>query len=671
MSTSTKKQSKPTGGKTGDKTMKAVAPPPTPKLTSKAKVKRPQIYGRGDYVADAVDFFDKDNVSEGFVNKGARKLGEFVGDKFGFGREIGNAASKLAKIFGFGDYTVDQPRAVNHKFNLRSNSFAGASPPTFSNGKGEDIVMIRREYVKDITSSGLFKSQRFFLNPGNPELFPWLSQFARGYEEYQFLGMVFEFKSTCSSAISTGGGMGTVIMATDYDCMDTNYVDKRTMEASEYSNSAAPYVSYLHPIECDTSRNVLGKMYVLPGVSDISQITTTSGLVQDPRFASLGQSYIAVEGNADTGTVIGELWVSYKIKLSRPILEAGHANIDTLQTLSTVVNTDGSFVNQGGASAPFRSVVRGGTGFSVVSYGQGASPYVIIRFTGTSPGKFMLHCVGLLRTPGVTSTWTAGPSQLITNTGWSYDADLLPGTTPMGTDNRYMTGAYTTTTTPYGIPTGSLHNCYTMTHVGIFTPTSGGGAYNTITLQIPVNTSNQSSYNITIIGLPLLASTSRVRNELHKIVSANHTRDAVLDPPRDTDSKQDESSSSSDTGPTRDDSEEEDGSGIYLRSDSKWSAPYGGATPTRMVQVNKKQAVAIQREINTNVENNRARASNNTDPPAQSRSSNTHHPGTDTPEEITTDTYRREYAEWMKNNAKNKQVLAITQGTDTQKSPEA
>lgn len=68
------------------------------------------------------------------------------------------------------------------------------------------ICISNREYVGDIfapSASGTFSVTPFPLNPGLEQSFPWLSQLAANYEEYEFIQLVFEFKSVFPNTAST------------------------------------------------------------------------------------------------------------------------------------------------------------------------------------------------------------------------------------------------------------------------------------------------------------------------------------------------------------------------------------------------------------------------------------------------------------------------------------
>ena len=84
---------------------------------------------------------------------------------------------------------------------------------------GKEFVIRHREYITDIYSGvagspgapapSPFKIQSFSLNPGMIETYPWLSNVAGRFEEYNIEGMLFEYKSMYSdAAVQTGGSLG-------------------------------------------------------------------------------------------------------------------------------------------------------------------------------------------------------------------------------------------------------------------------------------------------------------------------------------------------------------------------------------------------------------------------------------------------------------------------------
>lgn len=232
-----------------------------------------------------------------------RQIGSSVGSIFGpIGSRVGEgAANFISHIMGQGDYKVNYN-------SLLTNS----GPPSFSTN-GDDVIIKHREFIADLTSSTGFVNSNYLINPGNASLFPWLSGLATNFEEYEFLGLIFEFKSTSGSAIaSTNNALGTVMMATDYNVENGNFSTKRAMETTEFSTSASTAESFIHPIECAKNKNVLGIQY-------ITASTSVGAVTGDPRFYYQGNLQIATAGQQAASITIGELWVSYQVKLAKPI----------------------------------------------------------------------------------------------------------------------------------------------------------------------------------------------------------------------------------------------------------------------------------------------------------------------------------------------------------------
>lgn len=277
-----------------------------------------RVRGRGDYsfknMAQAITRpFTDSTASVGMVNRGARSLGNWIGNETGIpgaGTALGNASSWLSRAFGFGDYTV------------RGNTFMEEGNNIAQFKSHGTIEFAHREFIMDISSTTGFANSAYPINPGNGTLFPWLSTIAKNFEQYEMLGLIFEFKSTSATAVgSVNTGLGTVIMATDYDVLDAPYLDKRAMEVSEFATSAAPFRSQIHPIECDPKQNVMKALFIQPG-------NNVSAYPDDPRFSAMGNFQIATSG-MQAVSVIGELWVSYHVRLSKPQLEGGGVGAST------------------------------------------------------------------------------------------------------------------------------------------------------------------------------------------------------------------------------------------------------------------------------------------------------------------------------------------------------
>lgn len=248
------------------------------------------ISGRGDYTMDS-------NASFGTRYGGylGSKAGEFLG---------GMAQRAFGSITGLGDYNVNK------------NVFLGGNLPQIMNESGGGGTVIRfQEYLGDIRTapvSGDFKITAFNLNAGDSYTFPWLSQIAANYEQYEFEGVIFQFRSTSADALnSTNTALGSVMLATQYDFVEPPFDSKGQMLNYEFSTSCKPSENVMHMIECAPRMSTLNTMYTLTGALPPNA---------DPRLYNLGRFHIATTGFQGTDVNIGELHVTYQVRLLKPKL---------------------------------------------------------------------------------------------------------------------------------------------------------------------------------------------------------------------------------------------------------------------------------------------------------------------------------------------------------------
>ena len=227
----------------------------------------------------------------------------------------------LSKLTGFGDYAV--------KMNSLVNLAEGQPVPTFENLQNATVVS-HREFISDVTNGSTvnFNLSAFPINPGIGLTFPWLAQIAASYDQYRFLGLVFEFKSAYSDG--TSGPLGSVIMSTEYDSLDANYADKLKMENAQYTTTGKPTQDLVHPVECDPRVMPLNVMNIRNG---------PVGANDDLRFYDLGKFQLATQGQIPSTGVIGELWVSYEVALFKPQISPLPL-VDHLQMTGAVTGTE-------------------------------------------------------------------------------------------------------------------------------------------------------------------------------------------------------------------------------------------------------------------------------------------------------------------------------------------
>lgn len=245
-------------------------------------------------------------LKRGPIVRAAEMIGGVMAPGIGsrVGRLAGYAGQALYNyISGSGDYMISK------------NSLMGVTNvPSF----GETTIRLRaREYITDVSGSTLFLNTAYSINPGNPVLFPWLSSIATKFQQYEFNGLIFEFVSTSSNALSsTNTALGKVVMATSYNVSDLPFPDVKSALITQFSNMGKPSDNLVHAVECRRSSMVLDNLYV--------RSTTTA--VPDPKFYDIGNFQFITEGMQAVAD-IGGLWVSYDVTFSKPTLELSGADI--------------------------------------------------------------------------------------------------------------------------------------------------------------------------------------------------------------------------------------------------------------------------------------------------------------------------------------------------------
>jgi len=236
--------------------------------------------------------------------------GMYTGNGLYIGR--GGLHSGRGMYTGMGEYQAEANDL------LASSKSTMGVVPQFSSQAEEHVIISRREYVSEIFGppSGAgqaFTLQAFPINPGLERTFPWLSQIAQNYDEYEIHQLVFTFKSTTTESTSaTNGQVGMVIMNTNYNSGAANFQDKAEMQ--QYSGVASSRLteSCQHFVECDPSKNS----------GSVGEYVRANPVIdnQDIKTYDHGKFQIAIANSATeyANVSIGELWVSYTILLRKP-----------------------------------------------------------------------------------------------------------------------------------------------------------------------------------------------------------------------------------------------------------------------------------------------------------------------------------------------------------------
>lgn len=353
------------------------------------------------------------------LNVGGGYYGAAVGSSVG-----STAMRELGRLVGMGDYAVKMNTLAKNSFALQP----GQPVPQFGGKFSRATRITHREYVQDLVVPAVptsFTNVTYSINPGNTTLFPWLSNVAAQYQQYEIHGMVVEFR-TLSSDITGGGALGSVIIATNYDVLEPAFVNKTIMENAQFSVSTKPSCGLLHTIECDPSQRPTKLLYV----RDSSSSATSS---QDARFMDLGLLQIATTGLPGTaGTVIGELWISYDISLYKPEITGnvqGFQNISSFGGSSVSGPLGTSNTNTGSrfftitsptilnslVSGPFFVEFTGtGTGLASVAFTPSSGSTVVFLETATTSATVISTFLLTPSSAGATFTITVTGTTLTT-----------------------------------------------------------------------------------------------------------------------------------------------------------------------------------------------------------------------------------------------------------------
>jgi len=267
---------------------------------------RAKLYGRGAF-------------NWATIGRDIRSFGEH---KFGK-KLLGAATDRLASMIGgHGMYTGrGEYVASNNLVTGADSDMIHQNQPASMSTSGDEtgtVTLSHREYITDIfgpVAGNSFNVQTYSLNPALQSTFPFLSQLASNYEEYEFIQMVWSYKSTTTDiGNSTTGQCGTVIMATNYNAASPPFQDKGLMMEYAHSQSCKVTEHMVHGVECDPQKNAGSSiLYTRPG---------PVGPNQDIKTYDLGTFQLAVANSppAYANLPIGELWVVYTIKLRKPKL---------------------------------------------------------------------------------------------------------------------------------------------------------------------------------------------------------------------------------------------------------------------------------------------------------------------------------------------------------------
>jgi hypothetical protein len=247
-------------------------------------------------------------------------------DRFGQSFKTATQAQRdMRKALGYtgrGMYTGRGKKLSGRgEYSMSNELIAGStsSPPVFQSAGDEAgaLMISHREYVGDIFAPASavvsdFTVQSFPLNPGLEQTFPWLSQIAQNYEEYELKQCVFEFVSTVQDINSTNGQVGTIITATQYNPSRPDFTDKPAMAAYAHSVSGKSTDNQTHGVECDPMK--------LSGAEGKFVRANPVMTGEDLKTYDHGRFQLATHNipSAMASGTLGELYVQYTVCLRKP-----------------------------------------------------------------------------------------------------------------------------------------------------------------------------------------------------------------------------------------------------------------------------------------------------------------------------------------------------------------
>jgi len=253
----------------------------------------------------------------GKVKKAFKKRGKNMFQRLGgnLGTILGNQA--LGQLAGHGiDVLTGKGSYISNADHISKNALFGGRHDLSTNeipvfGVNRESVTVRhREYIADVaaqsSSPSTFSNAQYVISASNSDTFPWLSQIAANFQEYQFLGLIFEFVSTSGVYTSSSQALGQVIMVEQTNPLDASFVNKFQMENYYGAISSKPADCIQCGCECDP-KQIYAQGHLL------------CGSTVDPQH-TLGLMNVATNAVPVGSTIVGELWVSYEVVLYQPLL---------------------------------------------------------------------------------------------------------------------------------------------------------------------------------------------------------------------------------------------------------------------------------------------------------------------------------------------------------------
>lgn len=289
--------------------------------------------------------------------------------------------------------------------------------PKIMNYKNK-VIVVHREMFHTICGAATEDPVVHTINPGDADMFPWLSSIAPSYETYHFNKLLIEYQPSCSATTA-----GSIAMAIDYDISDAAPTSIASLLSMDGAVLGSLYSQHRISLKSGAS-DFVKKRFVTSG-----SINTVSSLMNTDRTAArttdLGHFYMSTD-NTTVATKFGYVFVSYEVEFNTP---------QQPEIVSGVVDADGTAV----VSVNVPSAVRGS--LPIVSTGTlGTFEFIkggnfLINqntTTATAPGCFQDPQLGQKLgelAPIINRIFTSDDTDAPTHSAASWLVNVAKGTT--------------------------------------------------------------------------------------------------------------------------------------------------------------------------------------------------------------------------------------------------
>lgn len=176
------------------------------------------------------------------------------------------------------------------------------NPRVSCNSRGKSYRVQKSEFIATINGTTTFHANKYVINPGMTDTFPWLSKIARQWEQYRFHKLTFQYVTRTNTSST-----GSVILAPDYDSNDG--APKNEAQVTTYQDAKEEVCWTDSAVNLDVAAMFPtgARKYVRKGLIPYS----------DLRLYDAGNFFVCPTGQTSSDP-IGKLWVHYDIEFFVP-----------------------------------------------------------------------------------------------------------------------------------------------------------------------------------------------------------------------------------------------------------------------------------------------------------------------------------------------------------------